>query len=434
MKIQVLVLLFCLYSVMAVAQTASEKVILIKAGKFYNSEKAQFVKNQEILIRGNSVVEVGDKVSRPKDVEVIDLSTCTITPGLIDAHTHLLLYLKKSAEADPMVVDALLTSDADRVLRGAHIARTYLEAGITTIRDLGNSGKYLDVALRDAINKGYVAGPRMFVSGPILSPVGGQFYGLAYWQKNVSEQEYRIIKNVDDARFAVKEQLTFGADLIKICSNNSPNSLLLTVDEIKAIVETAHQYNRKVTAHATYDKAVRNAVLAGVDGIEHAYDLSDSTLAIMASRGSYLVPTDVSFQQGLLRVKNKYGKTGPEAEQMVNEFLALTHKRIKRAHEQNVMIVAGSDYYDDLGVKPGDGAKDVLIAYVEAGFSPAQVLQFATFNAAKALGNTRVGKLSKGSYADLAAFDGDLEKDFNQVLSKVKLVMKDGKILAQPHN
>jgi imidazolonepropionase-like amidohydrolase len=419
-----------LISINAIAQNPVRKRVLIRAGNVYNSAKSSFEKNQEILIDNGIIAEIGSKISVPPGTEVIDMSKHTVTPGLIDAHTHLLLHMPYSKGPSPMVVDPMVHSEAERVLRGAYIGRTYLNAGFTTVRDLGNSGLFFDVTLKNAINKGYVDGPRMFVSGPILSAVGGQFLELPHHLGSVATQEYRIIKSVEDARLAVKENLNSGADVIKICSDNSPNQFLLTIDEMKAIVETAHQYGKKVTAHATFDQSIRNAVLAGVDGIEHGYGVSDSTLTLMAQKHVYLVPTPVSFQEGLNRVKLLNGITGKTAEGIVNDFVLPNRIAIQKAIQKGVKIVAGSDYYNETDDPVGKQAKDMLVAYTEAGVKVADVLRFATYNSSQILGMEGViGVLKKGAKADISIFGGDLEQDFLKSLYDVRLVIKNGVVV-----
>ncbi|MEJ7678907.1 MAG: amidohydrolase family protein [Segetibacter sp.] len=252
---------------------------LIKAGKFYNSQTNTFQKDIQILITNETVEKVGTNISVPANTKLIECTNCTVTPGLIDMHTHLLY--KENPYAKSVIEDGINNTDADRSLRAVKTCHNYLIGGITSVRDLGNSGEYLDVSLRNGINAGYFQGPTMFVSGPIISPYGGQTYNLPFQSQHLVDKEYRVVKNVDDARLAVQEHIKMGVDLIKICADNSPGNLMLSFDEIKAITETAHEYGLKVTAHATFDKSVRRAILAGVDGIEHGYDISDSTLDLM---------------------------------------------------------------------------------------------------------------------------------------------------------
>lgn len=188
MRIYLSVIL-CLIVSMVLAQ--SPKAYLLKVGKLYNSEQNTFIRNQEILVQGNKIVKVGTGLKKPEGAEVINLGSCTVTPGLIDAHTHI-LYLQKPEE--PMEVDILMNSDIERSLRAVKIARTFLDAGFTTIRDLGNSGQYLDLNMRRAIDKGLVAGPRMIISGPILSPEDGQFFGLSLQNRPVIDREYTVVR------------------------------------------------------------------------------------------------------------------------------------------------------------------------------------------------------------------------------------------------
>lgn len=414
-------LVFLLTSHILYAQQSPEKTILILAGKLYDAEKNIFLKDQQILVKGNSIQKVGANLGKINGAEVIDLSDCTIIPGLIDAHTHL-LYQQRPGE--PLEKDILENSDLDRSHRATGIAKSFLEAGITTVRDLGNSGQFLDVTLRNAINKGWVSGPRMYVSGPILGPQGGQFFKLAYHNKELVDKEYRVIKGVEDARSAVREHIANNVDLIKILAHNA--YLSLSQEEMRAIVETAHQKGLIVTAHATNDKAVREAVLAGVDGIEHGYDISDSTLELMSSKGVYLVPTDGSFH-GYRQIfdANEYKISDEE----IKSFVSATADRLQRAIKKGVKIVYGSDQYIYNHKPLGEVAKDVLIAYYETGVSVEDVLKFATINGAQALGQEgKIGVIKPNAYADIVALRGDLKKEFKKALFNVKFVMKNGQI------
>uniref|UniRef100_UPI004048CE73 amidohydrolase family protein n=1 Tax=Mariniflexile sp. TaxID=1979402 RepID=UPI004048CE73 len=277
---------FIFFTKPTVAQSIEKnEITFIKAGKLFDSENGKILTNYVIKIENNKITEVGKNSSIPENVKIIDLTEYTVLPGLIDGHTHLMT-LDDFKDKHPMAEKVLFEGDALRVLRGANRARTWLEAGFTTVRDLGDSGPFLDVALKKAIDEGTTIGPRMFVSGPIIISEGGQVPGLLKSQRHVIEDEYTIVKNVDDAINAVRIHVNYGADIIKICANNSPNNTSLTMDEMKAIVKMAHRYNKKVTAHATTDLAVWEAVTAGVDGIEHGYQISDTTLTLMAKKVS----------------------------------------------------------------------------------------------------------------------------------------------------
>ncbi|WP_128547886.1 amidohydrolase family protein [Larkinella soli] len=409
------------------AQPPASKPILIRAGKLYDSEKNSFLSKQEILIQDGVIRQIGPRLSAPKGAIVLDLSRHTVAPGLIDAHTHLLLNQKQTRTG---MEDASKIPAEERMRQALAFAKADLEAGITTVRDVGNSGQFLDVQLRKLLAEGKAPGPTMYVSGPILSPPGGQFGKLAPADTFVIKQEYRVIRGAADARAAVLEHLKQGVNVIKVCMNT--DNRVLAPEEIKAIVATAHENGIPVTAHATYDESARDAVLAGVDGIEHGYALSDSTLILMAKRGAYVVPTDVSREKAAIMVAG-IGMKGKEAEDYIATSLNTFHDRIRRAREKGVMIVAGSDYYFDIkGVGRGEGSVDVVLSYFEAGLSAADALRTATYHAAKALGIlTHTGILKKGMKADLVAFDGDLEQTFPRSLTKVKTVIKGGKMVYQ---
>jgi imidazolonepropionase-like amidohydrolase len=266
------------------------------------------------------------------------------------------------------------------------------------------------------------------VSGPGLSPVGGQFPGLAPGFEGIAASEYRIVRSAADAADAVRENVTMGARAIKIYSNNTPNVGYLTLEEMQAIVAAAKLYHVPVAAHATNDASVYRAALAGVNSIEHGYQVADSTLALMAKNGVTLTATDIdsaSFVQ-YLKLSNT-GGPAPSAAQMAG-YLAMGRGRLMRAVKAGVTITAGSDNYIDFKVPQGYAAKQVLQAYRSAGMTAAQVLQAATVNDAKLLGMAgRIGVIKPGALADVIAIEGDIEQDFT-ALNRVKFVMKDGTV------
>ncbi len=423
-----LFLTFALFSIFpvqtALAQPAEPKTIFIRAGRMFDSEKGVLLPARDIVVKGNLIDKVGENLPVPAGAQVIDLTKYTVLPGLIDAHTHL-LYLEDPKAGLTMEGIKALTVEGTplRALRGAARGKTFLLTGITTVRDLGNSGRFGDVALRQAINEGSVDGPRMYVSGPGLSPIGGQFPGLKPGYQQIAEEEYRIVRGVEDARLAVRENVTFGATVIKIYSNNTPNPGYLSVDEMKAIVDEAHFLEVKVAAHATDDIAVRRAAEAGVDSIEHGYQISDATLAIMKKKGVALVPTDVD-----IKLMNLYfERSGRPKPQNMDSYLEDGRDRLRRAIKAGVTIVAGSDNYVDFAMPQGDAAKRVLIAYRETGVEPLQILRWATFNAAALIGDTRLGVLKPKAFADIIALEGDPSKDFTAI-ENVRFVMKNGTV------
>lgn len=267
----------------------------------------------------------------------------------------------------------------------------------------------------------------MYVSGPILSAMDGQFYQLPLKDHDrITQGEYRVIKDAADAVQAIKEHVNNNVQVIKVMAFGE--RLGLEAEELAAIVKTAHAHRLPVTAHATSDWVVLKSIEAGVDGIEHGYYMSDSSLELMARKGIYLVPTDPSIQ-GIIDREEAHQIKEHNMED-IKKMLQPLGERLQKAMQKGVMIVAGSDAYFELKVTRGDDAKQTLVAYAEEGLSAADVLRTATYNAAIALGKkNELGVLREGAKADIAIFNGDLESDFKKVLFDVNLVMKDGKIV-----
>jgi len=292
---RLLSLLVAFLAAAAHAQTPIDTgTTLIHAGRVFDSEHAVFLPARDILVRHGQIDSIATRIVAPAGARVVDLSRYSVLPGLIDSHTHLLYLESPSGDLTMQGAGAVIVEGTPlRALHGAARARTFLAAGITTVRDLGNSGRFGDIALRDAIRDGSVDGPRMVAAGPGLSPEGGQFPGLQSTYRAIAEEEYRVVHGPQDAALGVRENVTYGADVIKIYSNNTPNRGSLSVDEMRAIIDEAHRLHVKVTAHATSDEAVWRAATAGVDGIEHAYQVADSTLVLMKQKGIFMVPTDL---------------------------------------------------------------------------------------------------------------------------------------------
>jgi len=417
----ILVVFFSLFLLSANAQ--SSKTYLLKAGKMYDSGKNIFLKNQEILIENGKITKVGTGIKPPNGAEIINLPNCTLSPGLIDAHTHILTIQKYN---EPLEVDVLTNSDIERSLRAVKIARTYLESGFTTIRDLGNSGMFLDLNIKRAIDNGWVVGPRMIVSGPILSPEDGQFFNLSSQNRFVIDREYSVIRNIEDAKQAVKDHISHGADIIKVVMGDG--RLTLSLEEVKSVVETAHHYGIKVTAHATYDEVIARALNAGVDGIEHGYGIADSLLDIMAKEKVYLVPTIGTFESYRELIDPEKKQTDDQLKGL-SDFVIKSTNIVRKAIEKGVMVVNGADMYIYTPKPQGDVAKNSMEAYYVGCGKANEVLKTATKNAAIACGVDRfTGEIKENMTADIVAFDGDIEKDFVSSLYKVKLVMKAGVI------
>jgi imidazolonepropionase-like amidohydrolase len=418
------------------AQNSSRKIGItaIRAARLIDPRQATPIKNAVILVEHEKITAVGPNLLIPDGANIIDLGDQTLLPGLIDAHTHLLLEIDGtdlSLQGVAMLQAVAMHSTAERALMGARDAREDLESGITTVRDLGNSGVNGDVALRDAINRGWLPGPHIVAATRALAAPGGQFGRLIPEAQSVIEQEYVTINGPDSARQAVRNALYQGADCIKVIVNGSPANV--TLDEMKAIVEEAHISGVKVAAHATDDKASRIAADAGVDSIEHGYNISDDTLKIMAQKHIFLVPTDGTEQEYLDMMFGTRQPTPQEREEQmkwIKPSVTGNRDRLQRAIKLGVPIAAGSDMYLTMPHKNrGQASLQMLEAYADEGMSPQEIIRAATINAAELLGwQDRIGSLEPGKLADIIAVPGDPLAKIS-ALEHASFVMKGGVVI-----
>ena len=410
---------------------ADNHLVAIRAAKMLDVKAGKTVSNPVVIVDGGRIQKVGTGLAIPAGAKVIDLGGATLLPGLIDAHTHLLQNYDFALGGDDnnMVLTVAQMSPAERALLGAKMGREDLEAGITTVRDVGNSAVNGDVALRDAIDRGWVSGPRIVASTRALSAAGGQFGHLQHDAQALVAQEYVEIATVDDARRAVQRAMYDGADCIKVIVNTGPR--VVSLEEMKAIVEEAHRVHKKVAAHAIGNDATRIAADAGVDSIEHAYIVPDEVLKMMAAKKIFLVPTD--YPEGLYMGFIPANATPDERKQMesgMKQFAKGNRDRLKRALDAGVPIAAGSDEYYQMG-KRTRGESSVLIyeAYRDSGMTPWQIIRAATVNGAELVGwADQIGSIEAGKYADIVATAGDPTQDVTE-LEKVKFVMKAGKVV-----
>jgi imidazolonepropionase-like amidohydrolase len=412
-------------------KAAVAHLVVVRAAKMLDVKAGKVVMNPVVIIEGERIKEAGPGLAIPASAKVIDLGSATLMPGLIDAHTHLLQNYDFALGGDDnnMLLTVGQMSPAERALLGAKMGREDLEAGITTVRDVGNSGINGDVALRRAINHGWVTGPRIVACTRALAAAGGQFGSLQHDAQALVEQEYVEIATVDDARRAVQRAFYDGADCIKVIVNTGPR--VVSLEELKAIVEEAHRVHKKVAAHAIGDDATRIAAEAGVDSIEHAYVVPDDVLKTMASKKIFMVPTDYpeELYTGFIPA-SATPEERKEAEAGMKKFAQGSRERLKRAVGAGVRIAAGSDEYYQMGKRTrGESSTLIYEAYRDSGMNPWQIIQAATVNAAELLDwQDRIGSIEAGKFADIVAAPGDPSQDVTE-LEKVKFVMKGGEVV-----
>ncbi|MDQ3011768.1 MAG: amidohydrolase family protein [Acidobacteriota bacterium] len=434
---RILVLLLII-STSALAQNAPAKTTLIKAGRLLDVKAGVYLTNQGVLVVGDRIKEVGAfgtvKAHAPQDTEVIDLSQATLLPGLIDCHGHLLSAMEGHWYPAGAAIALTLTriGPAKRALIGAANARSMLEAGFTAVRNVGHSGVNGDAALRDAINEGLIAGPRVLAAGRKITPIGGQAIDLRSPNAEaIIAEEFLAIGSPDDARRAVRQALADGADVIKVVADD--NKRILNSAEMRAIVEEAHRVNVKVAVHATTVAGIQAAIDGGVDSIEHSDEATEEQFRAMRDKGIFLDPTLWTAQM----LRDIYLKSlyfSPEEtvgfEKAMEQYTTLSKAKLKLALKVGVKLAAGSDMWVRYpGKKRGEATMMMFEALVDAGLSPLEAIRAATTNAAELLGwQDRLGSIEANKFADLIAVAGDPLKDINE-LKRVKFVMKGGEVV-----
>src|SRR5580704_4688399 len=408
------------------AKSAAPAEIAIHAGKVLDVRTGNYLSDQTIWIDGDRIKAIGKTAEisgrLPAGTKMIDLSNATVLPGLIDCHTHVTMTPYDSGPA------GLHASYPRQALTGARNARVTLEAGFTTVRNVGANG-YADIALRDAIKAGDVPGPRMLVSGPALGITGG------HADNNFLAPQYHwsddgVANGVDGVTTKVRENIKYGADLIKfmatggvLSEGDNPALAQYSPEEMKAIVDSAHSLGRKVAAHAHGAVGIKYAVLAGVDSIEHGSYINEEDIQLMKQHGTYLVPT-IYLGDWLMENLSALGLT-PNMIEKAKIVLPIAHQNIGTAFKAGVKVAFGTD----AAVYPhGLNAREFAVM-VKLGLSPLQSIQAATVNASDLLGWTdRVGTLEVGKFADIIAVDGDPLADVH-VLENVRFVMKGGDVI-----
>jgi len=409
------------------AQTAAKAAeksasIYIRAGKLLDVRGGKLLSNQVIVVQDDKIQRVGasSEISVPADAKVIDLGGATVLPGLIDAHTHIFLTGEDNGRYDEQL---LKESWQYRTIEATVNAKRDLEAGFTSMRDLETEGAmYSDVDVRDAINRGLIPGPRLEVATRAISTTGG--YPLEGYSPEVTVPSgVQIADGADEARKAVREQIKYGADLIKIYGTHKSHfadgklvsTPTFTLEEVKAIVNEAHREGRKVACHAYGGEGLHNCVDGGVDSIEHGLDLDDASIQKMVANGIWFVPT-LYVYEGDTRREDEAASGGSVSRASVHE------PSFRKALAAGVKIAFGTD----VGPFP-HGTQAVEFEYMtKFGMSPLAAIQAATVNAAELMGwSQRVGAIEPGKFADIIAVEGNPLDDIRQ-LEHVKFVMKGG--------
>ena len=412
---------FCLAFPQSTPDAKSLNVVLVKAARILDVSAGRYIENAAVLIEGERIKEVGPaaqvQAHAPKSAQIIDLSSATLLPGLIDCHTHLLA--RTPSGPDGYILDLAKKSQAFRALEGAADARITLHAGFTTVRDVESEGAgYADVALRDAINQGLVEGPRMRVATRAIAAVG-QYnpFGVSPDLQNFPTGA-QMISGSEDARRAVREQIGYGADLIKVYADwNTPT---LTVEEMRVVVEEAHKLKRKVAAHASTAEGIFNAVTAGVDSIEHGHAADRKDLELMKEKGVFLVPTVGGVDAVYARRSPTFT---PEERKFWDGYLKTIEESVQLAKSLGVKIASGYDAGS--AERQGKNAEE-LVSLTRRGLTPLEAIRAATTTAAALLeGQDNIGSVEPGKFADLIAVEGDPLSDI-AVLRQVKFVMKGG--------
>jgi imidazolonepropionase-like amidohydrolase len=413
------------------AGEASAKDVVIHAGHLIDGVEETERNQVSILIHDDRIIAVQQGFVSPDGADVIDLSNATVLPGLIDCHDH----ITATFDGGNPVAEAVTRTNFDDAFASVGNAEKTLLAGFTTIRDVGADPNVV-IALKKAIAKGEVPGPRMFVAGPPLGPTGGHSDPSNGFDPALSHEGWTnwIVDSPEAARHAVRKLHQMGADLIKIMPSggvlsvaDDPNAQLMADDEIKAIIDTAHSLGMKVAAHAHGKQAIDHTVALGVDSIEHGSFADAESDSLMKKHGTYLVPTMLVAQTVVDIAKHHPEQLNPSSAAKALAVGPRIRDNLARAYKSGVKIAFGTDQ----ALAPhGTNAKEFALM-VGAGMTPADAIWAATHNAADLIGDSKdIGSIQAGRYADIVAVTGDPLADVTE-LERVQFVMKGGKVYKQ---
>jgi imidazolonepropionase-like amidohydrolase len=411
----------------------ADVVTAIKAGKLIDADAGAVLSNQIVLIRGDKIAAVGKEkdVTIPGGATVVDLSNMTVLPGLIDCHTHL-ADGSENGSGDPLTY--LKKSAAEIAFESVPNARAMLESGFTTVRDVGAYRALNEVAMRDAIARGDIEGPRMFVAGAYVTITGGAgaLTGAAPDITLPFDLRYGEANSPWEVRQVIRKLANDGVDLIKILSSgavlehgSNPNSQEFTIEELEAAVDEANHFGLRVAAHAHSTQGIKNAINAGVASVEHASRIDDEGIALAKKRGTYLV-MDI-YDEECIEAAGKAGAIPAEFLAHDAELGQIQRGNFRKAVEAGVKLAFGTD----AGVCPYGTSGKQFAFMVKYGMTPMQAVQSATSSAADLLGHSDVlGSIRAGKFADIVAVEGDPTESAASVhlLENIHFVMKAGHI------
>ena len=410
-----LLLALCAFTLPVMAQT-----IAIRAGNLIDPAKGTVSKDQIILVENGKVAAVGGGLAIPADAQMVDLSKEWVMPGLMDAHTH--VTFQEIPGKAPFEAMYLKQSTAYRALQGVHFGKVLLEAGFTTMRDVGNEADYACVELRKAIQERWVEGPTLQCAGKIIGPFGGQSKGMPEEIGPFWRHEYIDADTADEIRKAIHENIYYGADVIKLASDNS--DYFYTEDQIRAAAEESHNAGRALAVHVYGGKAADNVIRGGADSLEHGFALTVDQLKLMKEKGIWLVGTD--FPEAHLAGLNPSNETLANAKKLGDQII----ERLRNANKIGVKMAFGSDTVTAMqGRTRADMVFDYLAVWKTAGVSNADILRAMTTNCADLLRISKErGAIAAGQYADIVAMPGDPLQEI-EALRRVDFVMKDGRVV-----
>jgi len=416
--------LVALFVLVLAVRVVAQNTVAIRAGGVVDPVKGTAARNQVILVEKGKIKAIGSDVAIPPGTTTIDLSNEWVSPGLMDAHVHLTLTEVTGGNA-PFESFYLKESSTYRGLRGLRNAQDLLHAGFTTLREVGNDGNYATEDVRRAIQAGMFDGPTILTSGKIIAPFGGQSTAIPPEQGPFWRYEYIDADTPDEMRKAVRENIYYGVDVIKLVADNSP--FHLSLEEVRAAVDEAHHAGRTVAVHVYGGEAADNVIEGGVDSLEHGFFLTDEQLQKMKRKGIFLVGTDIPRAQ--LDLEGTSGGIFPPPEELAPKII----DRLRRAYRIGVKMAFGTDTVIEVPNKSrADLMLDYLAVWRQAGVPAPEILKCMTSNAAELMHiNQQRGSLAPGLAADIVAMPSNPMDDIES-LRKINFVMKDGKVIRRP--